>query len=180
MKNFIMGLVVVLVMFSNVVSAKDNYLEFGWIPTGKTEAGEVMKITNMGLRNGTLTVGCENPGDPVVVNYIRGNNKPVEMFIVELENEEGDDQGDYVRVYGLRSLTPTMALKQFGQSNQGFVISFYADGALEQYYRYRGRIDNAKIPVPVGAEKFAGHENVKEYIDQIAQVCTGRMTASTL
>lgn len=180
MKNFIMGLIVLVMVFSNGAVAKDNYLEFGWIPTAKTESGQVMKITNMGLRNGTLTVGCVNPGDPVSVNYTRGNNKPVEMFIVELENEEGDDQGDYVRVYGLRSLTPTLALKQFGQSNQGFVVSFYGDGALNQYYRYRSRIDNAQIPVPIGAEKFAGHENVKEYVQQITEVCTGRMTASSL
>ncbi|WNV45942.1 hypothetical protein [Aeromonas phage AerS_266] len=180
MKNFIMGLVVLMVIFSNVVSAKDNYLEFGWVPTAKTESGEIMKITNMGFRNGTLTVGCEHPGDPVAVNYIRENNSPVKMFIVELENEEGNDAGDYVRVYGLRSLTPAMALKQFELSNQGLVIAFYAEGALQQYYRYRGRIDNAKIPVPVGAEKFAGHENVKEYTDQIAKVCTGQLTVSAL
>lgn len=177
MKTLLLAFLMMLVTGAVKATTLDN---IGWVPTKQAENGKVMKITNMGLRGGMISVGCEKEGDPLKIAFTRANNSPSDMFIVELMNKEGNDKGNYVRAYGLKSMSPIATLKQVELSTQGFVVSFYEEGALDQFYQYRAKKEGVKIPVPIGAEKFAGHEEVKAYTDQIREVCTDHLGAPNL
>lgn len=178
MKTFILAMLMALM--TSIPAQATGLDNIGWIPTKQAEDGKVMKITNMGLRGGMISVGCDKEGDPVKINFTRANSSASDMFIVELMNKEANDKGNYVRAYGLRTMSPIATLNQIELSTQGFVVSFYEEGALNQFYQYRAKKDGAKIPVPIGAEKFAGHEEVKAYTDQIREVCTARLGSPNL
>ncbi|QDJ96982.1 hypothetical protein PQC07_gp023 [Aeromonas phage D3] len=142
----------------------------GWVVDKRTEDGKAYMIRNKGNNGGVIRLGCNVPGGDVSVKYIyRGLNK--DFFIIELLTDARLDSYPYTAMYGVKSLNQAAMYKQFAMTDAGFMMTRFAEGAAERFFKSRKDREVYGLPRPIGTELFVGHEQVADYINDVKATC---------
>lgn len=144
--------------------------KMGWV-VEKMAVGEVpYLIRNVGANKGVIELGCASPGEDVYLKYTyRGG--PKDLFIVELLTDGVIDTFPYLALYGLKSMNQEAVFKQFAKTDSGFMVTRFANGASERFFKSRQDRDVYGVPKPMGSELFVGHERVADFIAGIKLTC---------
>lgn len=160
----------VSVQAAGTTKAKIDLSRMGWVADKSTEVGKSYLIRNVGNNGGVVTFGCNAPGEDALLKYTyKGERK--DFFILELLTDGIADSYPYVALYGVKSMDQAAVYKQLAMTDSGFMMTRFANGAAERFYKSRKDREVYGVPKPMGTELFVGHEQVADFINDIKAVC---------